>query len=111
MPKSDRAEGRTLQGFGLPLLEAGMIKLPIACSAIPPFRELGKGICFFGLDEPPLCIAGRIIEYLGRTNTHEMFRHVMSRYVWDVICKEDVIPFLREIAGQLPGERKSDLDA
>lgn len=86
------------EGFGLPLLEAGMIKLPIACSEIPPFQELGEGVCFFGLDEPPLFIAGRIIEYLGRTSTYKMYRNVMRRYVSDVICKEDVLPFLREIS-------------
>lgn len=88
------------EGFGLPLLEAGMIKLPIACSEIPPFKELGEGVCFFGLDEPPLSIAGRIIEYLARTNTLKMFRNVMRGYIWDVICKKEVFPFLREITAQ-----------
>jgi len=90
------------EGFGLPLLEAGMIKLPIACSDIPPFKELGEGLCFFQLDESPLFIAGRIIEYLGRTNTHKMFRNVMGKYIWDVICRQEVMPFVREIAGQGP---------
>ncbi|MDY6953659.1 MAG: glycosyltransferase, partial [Thermodesulfobacteriota bacterium] len=85
------------EGFGLPLLEAGMIKLPIACTQIPPFTELGRGVCFFDLAEPPLCIAGRIIEYLGRTSTHKMFRHVMRNYVWDVICREEVMPFLHHV--------------
>ncbi|NVM57929.1 MAG: glycosyltransferase family 4 protein [Desulfobacterales bacterium] len=88
------------EGFGLPLLEAGMIKLPIACSEIPPFTEIGEGVCFFRLDEPPLFIAGRIIEYLARTSTHKMFRNVMRRYLWDVVCKKEVLPFLREIIGQ-----------
>ena len=88
------------EGFGLPLLEAGMIKLPIACSDIPPFKELGEGVCFFGLDEPPLIIAGRIMEFLGRSNTHTMFRNVMRKYVWDVVFKREVLPFLREITGK-----------
>jgi glycosyltransferase involved in cell wall biosynthesis len=88
------------EGFGLPLLEAGMIKLPIACSEIEPFQEVGEGICFFGLEEPPLTIAGRIMEYLARTDTHKMFRNVMRKYVWDVLCKREVLPFLREITGQ-----------
>jgi glycosyltransferase involved in cell wall biosynthesis len=94
------------EGFGLPLLEAGMIKLPIACADIGPFRELGEGVCFFGLDEPPLAIAGRIVEYLGRTETHKMFRNVMRQYVWDVVCKIDVLPFLREITSQKANNRK-----
>jgi glycosyltransferase involved in cell wall biosynthesis len=94
------------EGFGLPLLEAGMIKLPIACSDIGPFQEVGEGICFFGLEEPPLSIAGRIVEYLGRTDTHKMFRNVMRKYVWDVVCRRDALPFLREIASQTENGRK-----
>lgn len=89
------------EGFGLPLLEAGMIKLPIACSEIPPFLEVGKDVCFFRLDEPPLAIAGRIMEYLSRTNTHEMFRSVMRKYVLDVVCNRQLLPFLRELTTPL----------
>lgn len=96
------------EGFGLPLLEAGMIKLPIACSDIPAFKELGEGVCFFRLDEPPLFISGRIIEYLGRTDTCRMFRKVMGKYVWDVICRNEVIPFLREVVGQAPMQGRHD---
>lgn len=88
------------EGFGLPLLEAGMIKLPIACSEIPSFKEVGKGVCLFQLDEPPLSIAGRIMEYLARSNTHKMFRNVMHKYVWDVVCKKEVMPFLYEVTGK-----------
>lgn len=83
------------EGFGLPLLEAGMIKLPIACSEISPFLEVGEDVCFFHLDDPPLSIAGRIMEYLGRTNTHKMFRNVMRKYVMERICKRELLPFLQ----------------
>lgn len=85
------------EGFGLPLLEAGMAKLPIACGEIPPFLEVGPDACFFRLDDPPLSIAGRIMEYLGRTNTHRMFRSVMSKYVLEVVCKKELLPFLQDI--------------
>ena len=85
------------EGFGLPLLEAGMIKLPIACSEISPFMEVGKDVCFFQLDDPPLSIAGRIMEYLGRINTHKMFRSVMQKYVLELVCKKELLPFLRDL--------------
>ena len=73
------------------------LQRPIACSEIPPFIEVGN----FGRDEPPLSITGRIMEYLGRTSIHKMLRNVMRRYVFDVICREQVIPFLGEISGQV----------
>ncbi len=85
------------EGFGLPLLEAGLIKLPIACPDIPPFVEIGRDICFFHLDDPPLSTAGRILEYLGRTNTHKMFRHVVGKHVLYEVCKNELLPYLFEI--------------
>ncbi len=88
------------EGFGLPLLEAGMIKLPIACSEIPSFQELGEDVCFFHLDDPPLFIAGRIMEFLARSTTHRMFRSVMQKYVMDLVCKKETMPFLREITSK-----------
>ena len=88
------------EGFGLPLLEAGMIKLPIACSRIKPFQEIGTDICFFRLEDPPLFIAGRIMEYLSRTTTHEMYRKVMRQYIWDTVCKREILPFLEELVGE-----------
>ena len=85
------------EGFGLPLIEAGMIKLPIACSDIPPFLEVGGDACIFGIDDPPLSIAGRIMAYLARSDTHKMFRNVMRKYILEVVCRRDLMPFLHEL--------------
>lgn len=53
------------EGFGLPLLEAGMIKLPIACSDIPPFQSIAhENVFYFSLSEAPGQIAKRLWEYL-----------------------------------------------
>ena len=88
------------EGFGLPLLEAGLIKLPIACSEIQPFLEVGAEVCFFGLNDPPQSIAGRIMEYLARSNTHKMFRKVMKKYVLDVVYQQQLLPFLEKFIHQ-----------
>jgi len=85
------------EGFGLPLIEAGLIKLQIACTEIPAFLELGEDVCFFRLDDHPLTISGKIVEYLERSNTHTMFRKVMQNYVLDVVCRREIMPFLRDI--------------
>ena len=88
------------EGFGLPLLEAGLAKLPIACTEIPAFLEFGQDVCFYGLDDPSLSIARKIMEYLAHTNTHKMFRSVMQKYVSGVICKREIMPFLRDITSE-----------
>ncbi|HIC84933.1 MAG TPA: glycosyltransferase [Desulfobacterales bacterium] len=87
------------EGFGLPLLEAGMIKLPIACSSIPPFKEIGEEVCFFDPEAPPLVTAGRILEYLARTNTHKMFRKVMREYVLETVVENELLPYLVQVTG------------
>jgi hypothetical protein len=74
-----------------------MIKLPIACAEIPSFLEVGKDVCFFQLDDHPRSIARRVIEYLAHTNTHQMFRTVMRKYMLDVLCRKELMPFLRDI--------------
>ncbi len=86
------------EGFGLPLLEAGIAKLPIACSEIPPFKEIGENVCFFRTSDPPMFTAGRIMEYLSSTNTHKMFRRVMRKYVLSTVCKDVLIPYLYQVA-------------
>jgi len=96
------------EGFGLPLLEAGMIKLPIACTTIPPFREVGREVCFFGKNDPPLFIAGRIIEYLSRINTYQMYRHVMKNYVMEQVCRDQLLPYLRRITGSRDERNMND---
>ena len=56
------------EGFGIPILEAGIARLPVFCSDIPPFREsAGEAAHYFGLDEDPAAIAGRIAAFLERT--------------------------------------------
>ncbi len=86
------------EGFGIPLLEAGMIKLPIVCSQIEPFQEIGnEDVVYFQLDETPEAIADKIIAFLRRLPPHRMYRHVIRNYVWDNIYRKELKPFLTEV--------------
>ena len=39
------------EGFGIPILEAGLARLPVFCTDIPPFRESGQGdVTYLSLD-------------------------------------------------------------
>lgn len=86
------------EGFGIPLLEAGMIKLPIACSDIEPFQSIsGKDVLYFSLDEPPNEIAGKILEFLNHIKPHGMYRRVIHDYVWDNIYTKILKPYLKNL--------------
>ncbi|GAB4335951.1 MAG: hypothetical protein Kow0037_16620 [Calditrichia bacterium] len=78
-----------IEGFGIPLLEAGMIKLPVMCSDIPPFRSIGgENVVYFSLQESPEQIAGRMLKILQEQKVHRHFRNVIRHYVWDQIYEE-----------------------
>jgi len=86
------------EGFGIPLLEAGMIKLPIVCSDIPPFKTIGEDcVNYFKLDEEPESVAEKIIEFLKTSFTATFFRKVIKNYSWDNIFKKNLQPFLSHL--------------
>ncbi len=83
------------EGFGIPLLEAGMIKLPIACSDIPPFRSIAEGdVLYFDIGEEATQIAKRIKTFLDQLEPHRMYRKVINQYVWDNLYERGLRQFL-----------------
>jgi len=86
------------EGFGIPLLEAGMIKLPVVCSDIPPFRSIGEDcVTYFKLNEEPGNVAEKIIGLSKTSSTATFFRKVIKNYSWDNIFKENLRPFLSRL--------------
>lgn len=87
------------EGFGIPILEAGLMRLPIFCSDIPPFRESAGDLAnYFGLDEPAARIAGRLIEFLATEPRYRLKRRVLENYTWERIFDERIEPLLpREV--------------
>jgi glycosyltransferase involved in cell wall biosynthesis len=86
------------EGFGIPLLEAGMLKLPIVCSDIPPFREIAEeNVQYFSLRDSPAQIADKIVIFITKLNSHRMFRHIIKNYLWDTIYRRMLLPFLERV--------------
>jgi len=86
------------EGFGLTPLEAGIIKLPIACSDIPPFLETGEDhICAFSITDTPDLIADKIIRFLAKIPTHNMYRKVIKNYTWDSIYRDHMESLLGNV--------------
>ena len=86
------------EGFGIPLLESGMIKLPVVCSNIPPFAEIGADdVCMFDLNDTPDSIAKKIIDFIAELKPYKMFRKVMRNYTWDNIYLHKLKPLLDKV--------------
>lgn len=85
------------EGFGIPLLEAAVTKLPIACSDIPSLSDIaGEEVLFFKLDDQPCDIAKRIIKFLDACPTYLMFRRIVSKSSWQSVYQD----YLKELVGQ-----------
>jgi mannosylglucosylglycerate synthase len=88
------------EGFGLPVLEAGLIRLPVACADIPSLREVAGDEAYrFPLDHPPDLIAEELLAYLDRIPTHRLYRRVIPEHTWEHIYRVHLRPLLSELAG------------
>lgn len=88
------------EGFGLPLLEAALIRLPIACADIPVLREItGDDAYSFPLDEPPERIAAELLAHLDRLLTHRLYRRVVRTRTWEHVYGAHIRPLLDEVSG------------
>ncbi|MFH1251696.1 MAG: glycosyltransferase [bacterium] len=73
------------EGFGLPILEAGAARTPIAVSKIPVFRETAEdGVLYLPTDESSEFNANRLVKFLKENLSRSdlLFRRVFSQYNW-----------------------------
>lgn len=83
------------EGFGIPILEAGLSRLPVFCSDIAPLGEIGGDqIITFGLDESPDVIAARIEAALQNNPICALRRRVRREYSWERIYEQYLAPLL-----------------
>lgn len=88
------------EGFGLPLLEAGLARLPIFCSDLEVLKALTGGwATYFSPDEAPAEVARLVSGHLEEDAATQWRRRVRQSYSWETICKEKIEPLLEEVHG------------
>ncbi len=86
------------EGFGNPLLEAGLGRLPIFSTDLPPFRALANGwASFFSPDDDSERIAGAIAARLEDDPVYQMRTRVRSEYTWERIYHQLLAPVLENM--------------
>jgi glycosyltransferase involved in cell wall biosynthesis len=83
------------EGFGIPILEAGLARLPIFATDLPPFRE-SAGLCavLFSTETPPDEVARTIIAELEADRAFQLRRRVLTRFTWRELVETQVVPLL-----------------
>lgn len=89
----------TQEGFGIPVLEAGLAGIPVFCADLPPLRQSGGADAryFDPETDRPAVIAASILEELDASRTFRLRRRVRREYRWDAIIRGQLVPLLEEV--------------
>ncbi len=90
------------EGFGIPVLEAGLAYLPMFCSDIPALRALaGDSGIFFSPDADPVKLAAAVRDRLQSDPIYCHRARVRQNYTWEAVYEKQIAPLL--------GDRKGDV--
>jgi glycosyltransferase involved in cell wall biosynthesis len=86
----------TQEGFGIPVLEAGLVGIPAFCADIPPLRETGgmEAVYFDPLTTAPEQVAVTILKTLQASPTYRLRVRVRQSYRWDTLIRDHIVPLL-----------------
>ena len=83
------------EGFGIPMLEAALVGLPIFCADISPLRAIaGDKAAYFSPDIHPVTLANDIKNWLLNDDIYQLRRHVRQNYTWKDIYRKRIAPLL-----------------
>jgi len=83
------------EGFGIPILEAGMTQKPIFCSDIPPFHETANSMAhYFDPFGDPMDIANEIVNVIKQQKILNHKFKVKQQYTWNNIFTQQIEPLV-----------------
>jgi glycosyltransferase involved in cell wall biosynthesis len=83
------------EGFGIPILEAGLARMPVFCTDLPPLRALAEDCAtYFSPDDNPIYIAKLIAKKLTYDPSYQLRIRVRQEYTWDAIYRRMIVPLL-----------------
>ncbi len=84
------------EGFGMPILEAGLAGIPIVASEIPAAVEItANDALLIKPDQNPETTAAQIIDLIEQNPISRLRRQVRQNYTWEAIFKKEIEPLLR----------------
>jgi len=91
------------EGFGIPILEAGLMRLPVFCADIPALHSTGQGdVTYFDpVHDPPDQIAAGILRTLADSPAYRLAHRVRKNYRWDRLIADQIVPLLVSNQGKV----------
>jgi glycosyltransferase involved in cell wall biosynthesis len=90
------------EGFGMPVLEAGLLGVPVVCSNnVPAAQEIGaQDVTVFDASQTPDQTAAQILAWAEKSPQHRLRRRVRQSYTWDAIFQQSIRPLLNNHGGR-----------
>lgn len=83
------------EGFGMPVLEAGLLGMPVVCSGVPAAIEIALEDAFvFSAHTEPAGLAVDVLNWVEENHTLNLRRRIRQEYIWPVLFKQKIIPLL-----------------
>jgi glycosyltransferase involved in cell wall biosynthesis len=84
------------EGFAMPVLEAGLVGVPVVTTEVPAAVEIGgSDVIQFDKADDPDDLAARILTWAENSQVHRLRRRVSQDYTWQAIFERDIEPLLR----------------
>lgn len=83
------------EGFGMPVLEAGLVGIPVVTTPVPAAVEIGdQQVISFDRKQNAAQVAAQILDWARSSAVHQLRRRVRQRYTWEQIFESDIKPLL-----------------
>ncbi len=83
------------EGFGMPVLEAAVAGVPVACTRIPAAVEIGaEDVILFDVEDDAGSVAGRILDWAESSPVHRLRRRVRQTLTWERLFEQKIRPLL-----------------
>jgi mannosylglucosylglycerate synthase len=86
------------EGFGMPILEAGLAGIPVFCAdTVPAAIEIGgQDVVTFSPKADPGVIASLVIEWVENSPVLRLRRRTRQRFTWQSIFRHDILPLIEQ---------------
>ena len=92
------------EGFGLPVLEGGLVRNAVFASKVPAVDEVGADLVHaIAPDETPQHVAARMREWADRDMSQRLQRRVRQNYTWQAIFERQIVPLIAASANTAEG--------